>query len=374
MPVRSPRDRVRVLHTPAAVGGHATQLAEAERALGLDSVSVSLHAPPYGYTADEVLFGPRTRPLARERRRWLLVRRALREFDVVHFNFGSSLAPVHHPAARQGLTGAAYGLYARALELRDVPLLARRGTKIFVTYQGDDVRPTGAALGLERTPAELARDRRKERAALVFDRYAERIYALNPDLLRYLPARAEFLPYASVDLAAWSPVGVRRHDGPPVVVHAPTDRAVKGTAALVDAVERLRRTGLELELVLVEGVSREDARREYERADLLVDQLFTGWYGSVAVELMALGKPVVAHLRADDLERIPRGMREQLPVIDATATTIESVLAEWLAQRRAELGEVGARGRAYVERWHDPLTVAARTKAAYEEALRVARR
>lgn len=196
------------------------------------------------------------------------------------------------------------------------------------------------------------------------------MYALNPDLLRYLPARAEFLPYASVDLAAWSPVGVRRHDGPPVVVHAPTDRAVKGTAALVDAVERLRRIGLELELVLVEGVSRDDARRAYERADLLVDQLYTGWYGSIAVELMALGKPVVAHLRADDLERIPHGMREQLPVIDATATTIESVLAEWLAQRREELAAVGARGRAYVERWHDPLTVAARTKGAYEQALR----
>jgi len=46
-----------------------------------------------------------------------------------------------------------------------------------------------------------------------------------------------------------------------------------------------------------------------ETADLLVDQLLTGWYGAVAVEMMALGKPVVCYLREDDLKFIDSRMR-----------------------------------------------------------------
>jgi hypothetical protein len=69
----------------------------------------------------------------------------------------------------------------------------------------------------------------------------------------------------------------------PVIVHAPTHRAVKGTDVLLDAVAQLRAEGLRFELVLVEGVTRTEARRIYEEADLCVDQLFAGWYGGLAV-------------------------------------------------------------------------------------------
>ena len=68
---------LRVLHAPHAVAGNAPQLAAAERELGLDSVCVSLGSSGLG----------------RERERWALLRRALREFDVVHFNFGSTFLP-----------------------------------------------------------------------------------------------------------------------------------------------------------------------------------------------------------------------------------------------------------------------------------------
>ncbi|MEP6811472.1 MAG: glycosyltransferase family 1 protein [Actinomycetota bacterium] len=342
-------------------------LAEAERRLGLDSRCVTIDPPPYGYDADEIL-GDRG-VLLRELRRWKTLIRALRDVDVVHFNFGSSLLPRLPPRHRRAPWEAAFDLYARAVELRDLPLLRLAGKRIFVTYQGDDVRPTGAARGLSRAPAQLAADARKARAAAVFARYADGIYALNPDLLDYLPEQACFLPYASVDLDAWRPVGSPASSGPPVVVHAPTDAALKGTSALVAAVDRLRSDGLEVELVLVTGVSRAAARREFERADLGVDQLLSGWYGGVSVELMALGKPVVAHVRSDWLERIPAEMRAELPLIDATPATIESVLREWLTGPRAQLAEAGARGRAFVEAWHDPVRVAATVVADYERAV-----
>ena len=350
---------LRVLHCPAAVGGHPPALARAERALGLDSRTIVLERPPFGYDVDEVLFRRGDGRARREVARWRLLLRAARDFDVVHFNFGSTILPRSHPT-RSGLASRLYDGYARAVELRDLGLLRRAGKRLFVTFQGDDARPSG--------DPEL--DRRKRGWIARFDRYVDGLYALNPDLLRVLPPRAEFLPYAAVDLDDWRPAATGRDGGVPVVVHAPSDRDVKGTSHVLAAVERLRAEGLELELVLAEGLPHARVREEYERADLVVDQLLSGWYGSVAVEAMALGKPVIARLEPDDLGPLPTGMRAELPILDASPETLPAVLREWLTERRAELPEAGRRGRAYVERWHDPRRIAARLKEAYEGAPR----
>jgi glycosyltransferase involved in cell wall biosynthesis len=241
---------------------------------------------------------------------------------------------------------------------------------VFVTYQGDDARQAGARWDaiLPRGYFEPRLDERKRASIARFDRLADGIYALNPDLLGVLPARTEFLPYASVDPAEWRPVEAPRAPLP-VVVHAPTDRRVKGTEHLLAAVERLRAGGFELELVLVEGVSQQEARRAFERADLVVDQLLSGWYGAAAVEAMALGKPVVAHLDDGDLARVPPDFAAELPILRATAATVADVLAEWLGRRRGELAEVGRRSRAFAERRHDPRAVAERLREAYERSV-----
>lgn len=349
---------MRVVHAPAAVGGHPPGLVRAERALGLDSVLFTLDRPPFGYDADRVLAPAGTSPLMRELRRWNAVRDVLRSADVVHFNFGSTLAPSDYgTGVRTGIAGRAFARYARATEQLDLRLLAR-GRPVFVTFQGDDVRPEGSP------EADAAKARRAAR----FGRFASKLYALNPDLLRHLPPEAEFLPYASADLEAWAPVGTTA-DGPMRVAHAPTDRAKKGTNALLATIERLRHEGVDVELVLIEGMTRAEARLEYERADLLVDQLLLGWYGGVAVEAMALAKPVVANLDPDQLATIPSAMSSELPVVDADPRTLEQVLRELATTRRSELPELGRRGRAYVERWHDPQKIARRVVGDYEVAL-----
>jgi glycosyltransferase involved in cell wall biosynthesis len=326
------------------VGGHPPQLALAERELGLDSRCVAVDAPPFGYTVDEVL--DRGSRVGRELRRWRLLLRALRNADVVHFNFGSSLLPP---------------LYGRLLEFRDVSLLRRAGKAVFVTFQGDDARPGHQ------------NERRRRRAITVFGRQADGIYALNPDLLAFLPARAEFLPYASVDPRRWAPAGPAETPVP-VLVHAPSDRARKGTEHVLEASRLLRDRGVDHVLDLVEGVPRAEAQRRLARADLLVDQLVVGWYGGVAVEAMALGKPVVAYIREEDLGALPDGMAVALPVVRATASDLPDVLADLLTAGRERLPELGRRSREFVERWHDPLAIAARTKRAYEESLAGRRR
>jgi glycosyltransferase involved in cell wall biosynthesis len=256
--------------------------------------------------------------------------------------------------------------------------LRTAGKAIFVTYQGDDARqsdycrehfaisPVGE---VDKDYYPSGSDDEKRKRIALFDRYADRIYSLNPDLLHVLPKRAQFLPYAHVNPHEWAPV-TRAPSRHRLVIHAPSHRGVKGTRFLLEAVSRLRAEGMSFGFEVVEGLPRADARKIYEQADLVVDQLLVGWYGGFAVEVMALGKPVIAYVRTEDLAFLPEDMRREVPIIQATPSTIYEVLKRWLKSPLERLTEAGARGRRYVERWHDPSRIAGRMRAEYETALR----
>lgn len=360
---------LRVLHTPELVGGHASVLARVERELGLQSRCVSFWRHPFGYRHDEVLWERNDTVVVNELKRLKLLWRALREFDIVHFNFGMPILP--RSADNAGRPGgsarrAVYNAYVRAVEFSDLSLLKKAGKGIFVTYQGDDARqgtycrdhfPISPIGEVSADYYTAEGDAGKQRSIAAFDRYADGIYALNPDLLHVLPARARFLPYANVDFREWQsrpPQGAGR----PLVVHAPSHRGVKGTRFVMDAVSRLRVEGVAFDFILIEGMKHDEARRVYEKADILVDQLLLGWYGGIAVELMALGKPVVCYIREEDLGFLEPEMRAQLPIIRAEPGNFYQVLKRTLGEPRQRLAEIGTAGRAYVERWHDPLRTA----------------
>jgi hypothetical protein len=365
---------LRVLHAPWNVGGHPGQIARAERLLGLESHAVELRRHRYSFDCDEVLTDRDAHGLAVEAARWRLLRRALRDFDVIHLNFGQSiLEPEPAPSPRSGFSHSvgrgAWQLYARAVWMADLPILKGFGKTIAVTFQGDDVRQ-GSALPPGPWPPGYYTERTdlwKRRAVARFDRYADLIYGLNPDIMRLLPARARFLPYANVEPRDWPDVGIVEGSGL-IVAHAPTHRGIKGSEDVLATIERLRSEGEKIEILLVENKSPKAAHELYRKADLLIDQLLLGWYGGLAVEFMALGKPVLAHIREADLSCIPAEMRDELPVIDVTPETLYATLKDMLSQSRTALAELGRRGRRFVERWHDPREIAMHLARDYREA------
>ncbi|HYN27203.1 MAG TPA: glycosyltransferase family 1 protein [Burkholderiales bacterium] len=373
---------LRVLHCPMLVGGNSAQLAKSERALGLDSWAVSFRRSPYGYPCDEVLWPDSMPGVMRELGRWSLLWRALNDFDVVHFNFGTPILATPAPpgsSRKPAPLRAAHDIYRRIVGFKDLALLRRFGKAIFVTYQGDDARQADYCLanytispahevGQDYYPPGSDGQKRSDIAR--FDRHADGIYALNPDLLHVLPRRARFLPYGHIDLAAWQP-GPRRPGNRERlrVIHAPSHQGAKGTRHVIDAVNRLKSEGVDFDFTLIEQLSNADARKIYEEADLVVDQLLAGWYGGLAVECMALGKPVICYVREEDLRFVEPEMRSQLPVIRAEPGTIYHVLKDYLASKRFRLAEIGASGRAYVERWHDPMRIARFLRDAYVSAL-----
>jgi hypothetical protein len=361
---------LRVLHVPDAVGGQAAGIARAERALGLASIAVALEPSVFGYEVDEVIRSAHRSRLGFELARARLLMRALRDFDVVHFNFGRTILP---PPAR-GPATRRYRSYAFLFGLRDLRLFARAGKIVVVTFQGDDVRQGDVLRARYSTsvadsnPANYSGgDEAKRRIVAAFDRYADHIYYLNPDLGNVLPTRAEFLPYASVDPEDWRPVR-SKGKGPPLVVHAPSDRLTKGTSEVIEAVERLRGEGLPFEFRLVEGMTQAEARRIYEQADIFVDQLHVGWYGAAAVELMALAKPVLCFLRAEDFRFLPPDLVAEIPIVNVTPSTLADRLRKLIQGDSSELAAIAGASRSYVEHWHNPAIIALRLRDAYEAA------
>ena len=272
---------LRVLHAPWDVGGHPSTLAAAERTLGLDSRCYTLSPSPFGYEGARSLTRAGRSPVVVEAARLRLLELALRWADVVHLNFGSTILPADVAATPTDDAHSLSGRVARSTYrwLRrtgsgfDLALLRRVGKPIIVTFQGDDARPTvGHPAGLQPDP-DL--DRRRMRLIEQFDRSAASLLALNPDLLQVLPHRAEFFPYANVD--------VRRMQCRPLpsgptlkVAHAPTSRGVKGTDSVIEAVATLQREGVNIELDLIEGVVNSEVLRRLGDAHVVVDQLRIG--------------------------------------------------------------------------------------------------
>src|SRR5262249_21156463 len=151
---------------------------------------------------------------------------------------------------------------------------------------------------------------------------------------------ADFLPYSSIDIEA-TEVSPPSENEIPVLLHAPTDESIKGSGRIIAAVERVRKH-FPLELVLIKNVPHAEALKLYRRADLVIDQILAGWYGNFAVEAMAMGKPVAAYIREEDLDALPAEMRADLPIVRITPTTLEDDLAEALS-KRAEWAEWGRR-------------------------------
>ncbi|TML62812.1 MAG: glycosyltransferase [Actinobacteria bacterium] len=293
---------LRVTHCPVNVAGVPWANVQALRRKSVDARLVVFERGRLHPDADWSL--DRTGGLARRQlTQWRAFARLLPRTDVFHFYFGLTLVP-------------------KSVQF---PLLRLTGRRSVLHFLGSDIRG--------KPPEELAYGRRA--GAQIVGSY---------DAIRWVP-EAEVVP-PGLDLTAYRPAPptdtVR-----PLVVHAPSSRARKGTEHVVAACRDL---GLDLDVV--EGLPHEEARRRYERADIVVDQLNAGWYGLFAIEAMALGKPVVTFLHEEAVRRTEEAFGVRVPIVSATKETLVERLRE-LAALSDERRRLGAEGRAYVERVHD---------------------
>ena len=240
---------LRVVHTPLNVAGIPWTNVQALRRKGVDAQLVVVERQKLHPEADRSLDRP-AGFWGRQAVQWPAFLRLLPRTDVFHFYFGWTLVP-------RKLTW---------------PILKATRRRSVLHFLGSDIRG--------KTPEQL--------------RYAQGADARivgSYDALRWVPD-AEVIP-PGVDLREYTPVEPQER-AKPIVLHAPSSRRRKGTEHLIEACE-----GLDVELDIIEGLPHAEARRHYERADIVVDQLNAGWYGIFAIEAMALGKPVLSYLHPE---------------------------------------------------------------------------
>lgn len=374
---------MRVVHLPTSVGGNPQGISKHLNELGLQSQTWVIAQNYFNYPADKVICEETDSLCVCELKRLFALRYIL-SADIVFFNYGTGL---FRPAL--GIKSAydswykllafrLYSLYSSFMSVIEVSILQILCKPIFIQYQGDDARQgrfcrenfaVTFANQVDSSYYNESSDNAKKKSIAFYGRRATRIYALNPDLLHVLPSSAEFLPYSHVSVKDVSPVFNQHEERPLRIGHAPSHRVVKGTDLLLDALQELALLDYSFELILIEGVPNAEAIESYKTVDILFDQLFAGWYGGVAVEAMALGKPVMSYIRETDLVFIPEEMRIDLPIINVRPETLVNDLERILTLPRGELVHVAHRSRAYVEKWHNPRRIAERLKRDMEIAL-----
>ncbi len=370
---------LKILHAPTTVGGNPQSLSKAERNLGYESYSVALEQNYINYDVDKIIFKKGKSYIFQEFYRWKEIFRLFKKYNVIHYNYGQTLAPTRSYPSTNSYPHWKILLYSdvysRILELLDLKIAYFFKKVIAITYQGDDARQ--GAYCREKYLIHFAHevssnyyskkgDELKKKRIDRVNKYVDLIYAVNPDLLNVLPKRAKFIPYANIDPKYWIPVWGEENPEIPHIVHAPSHREVKGTKYIIEALEKLKAEGVTFKYTLVENMSHQKARKIYETADLLVDQLLAGYYGGLAVEFMALGKPVICYMREEDMHYLPSGMWDECPIINATPETIYEVLKDWITTRKKELLPLGKKSRTYIEKWHDPIKIAKAITHDYE--------
>lgn len=329
--------RKRVFHGLYNIAGIPAILAEAERALGVDSRSMCFSSGVYQRQVDEVIDGFSVG----------LLSRAAREFDVFNFHFGSSF-----------LGG----------NLRDLPLLRAMGKKVFMHFHGCDVRDSREVIEkyaisacMECWPMQCSANR--GRARTMAQRHADKTFVSTPDIVEFVKG-SEWLPQA-IDTAGLMEL---IKDAPPYrpdptivrVAHAPSSKDLKGSRFLEKAVAALRDSGVPIELVLLTNMTHKQVIQAMYACDVVVDQLLIGAYGVVAVEAMLLSKPVMVYIRPDLLPLYGEG----LSVVNASPVDLVEKL-RWVVDNRDQWSALAARGRAFAEVTHDKARIAARLSAHY---------
>ena len=375
---------IKVLHCPKQVAGFPEMLSFYERMLGFDSLSISESYNPYSVNSNNILFNNKSNIYKRELKRLLLIYNAYLNCNILHLNNGQFITPhfgnnIHpHELGFNCVSRFFIRFFTKILTQTEMSLSSLRinNKAIFLTFQGSDARETQCFINryqknnvAKELVSRSGRDNSSIRKKKIFlSQIAHKIYALNPDLLEVLPKTAEFLPYLYSFKPEHSDFNIQQN-ADFIIGHAPTHRLGKGTDLIIKVVESIQKKFPNIKLVLIEKLSHSEALKKYQEIDLFIDQLIIGWYGLVALELLALGKPVICFVKGKGLRFVPPQMLRDLPIINADEITLEEKILEVMNMDSVQKGNLADRGIEFLQNWHNPQKIAQRVVDDYKVIL-----
>ncbi|HWX20980.1 MAG TPA: hypothetical protein VN578_13855 [Candidatus Binatia bacterium] len=335
---------MKILHLPFNVASQISITVRGLRALGVQARGLARRfSPIQDYSGIETMdwFG-KPAPASRLWRglRWRLkMMRLMAWADLIHWHWG--------------------GTTWRGMDLR---LAAWLRKPRLVEFWGDDVRDPRVASRDNPALARMYEQNpeltwpRSQSTQRMFGRFGFQCLIPGYELSDYLDAGA-FAGYyqtqACLMLEDYEPRYPDASQARPLVVHAPSDKAKKGTEAVLSTLDNLARTHT-FDFKLIHQIPRSQALKTVAECDLFLDQFTIGAEGLASHEALALGKPVVCFIKPALRPRYP----DTLPIVAADQTTLTEAIAPLLKNGR-QRHDLGIRGRQYIEQYHDARKVAA---------------
>jgi glycosyltransferase involved in cell wall biosynthesis len=329
------KKKLKVFHGLVNYGTQSGIFAKELRNQGIDSISVTSF-DPFGRLTDLTLRHSGKNLFIKGFNYFsnsILKVKCFFKFNIFHFYFGHSLFAIH----------------------RDLPFYKIFNKKVVFHYLGADVQlfqkskekyAITNVISLIKNGKE--HDIRVLKRLKKENKYADLQIICAPYLSEFVPG-AIILPLA-INIKEWEFCPKSVPDNDIVIMHSPTNRNDKGTDLIMESIDRLINEGFKIRKLLVENVTHKELKEKYIECDLFVDQLLSGWYGTSAIEAMAIGRPVLCFLREEYFRYINYG--NEIPVINITAESCTHILKE-LIRNKNNFPDLGRKAREFVLKIHN---------------------
>ena len=176
--------------------------------------------------------------------------------------------------------------------------------------------------------------------------------------------KVQHFKYKSIDLDVWKPINnsiiqqvkkIRVLHSYSLETRSANGLNIKGSPVIIETMRRIEAELPHVEFVELTGLKIQEMVHEQQKADILIDQLHYGWWGSTGVEAMALGKVLVCYIRsswkANFLMNFPE--YSDLPVVNVNTGNFYEVMINLLTNDEM-INDLKARSRLFAEAHYDP--------------------
>jgi hypothetical protein len=171
------------------------------------------------------------------------------------------------------------------------------------------------------------------------------IFISTVDLKRFVP-RGRWLPIVP-DASWFTPMLAISTDRPrPHVLHLPSRRTLFQSDRVDQICQALHEEGV-IEYRSITGVTPAEVRAHVEWSDIVIDKIGIGGTGVMGAEVMASGRLLIG-----DVDQIVRDELDEIPLVQSSIATLESVIRALVADRTTWVTRAAA-GQAFARKYHD---------------------